>query len=380
MKITVFLVGMITVIAAGLVLGSRYEAKAGEVSSATDYRVLAPIRHGNLTVFPVVASISHDTGGFLTLDEGLRSGQVEVTESGNVHGMIRRRQPQGGILPPTYPVHDGAQVNKLVLVNNSKRPLLLLAGEIVTGGKQDRVIAKDRIVPADSDPIDLGVFCVEPGRWVGTSEKFMNGVVGGVMAAPSVRGSAMASKNQQQVWSEVGKAKQEMATVLRAPAAAAPPAPAAAVEVESTTSYAKVMQNDEVKTRVDSMARPIEQEYQSTIQQLRDRNAVGVVVAVNGEIVWADIFASTSLLEKYWPKLVRSYASEAVVTRAKGAQVSEKAAQAFLENLHGRHETVDSEPGLYRHTEVSGDGFKAFELTSLLPKTGFAIHVAKMTE
>src|SRR5205807_6469220 len=72
------------------------------------------------------------------------------------------------------------------------------------------------------------------------------------------------------------------------------------------------------------------------------------------------------------PILVRSYATEAVVTRAKGAQVNESAAQSFLENLHGRHETVDSEPGLYRHTEVSGDGFKAFELTSLLPKIGRA--------
>jgi len=190
----------------------------------------------------------------------------------------------------------------------------------------------------------------------------------------------MSEKDQQQVWAEVGKAKQGMARELRAGGLAAPPAPVAAQQVESTTSYARVMQNDEVKTRVDSMARPIELEYQSTIQQLRDRDAVGVVVAVNGEIVWADIFASTSLLEKYWPKLVRSYASEAVVTRAKGAQVSEKTAQAFLENLHGRHETVDSEPGLYRHTEVSGDGFKAFELTSLLPKTGFAVHVAKMAE
>jgi hypothetical protein len=140
------------------------------------------------------------------------------------------------------------------------------------------------------------------------------------------------------------------------------------------------MRNDQVKSKVDSVARPIEQEYESTIKQLRDRKAVGVVVAVSGEIVWADIFASTNLLEKYWPKLVRSYATEAVVTRTKGAQVTEKAAQAFLDDLHGRHETVDSEPGLYRHTEVTGDGFKAFELTSLLPKTGFALHVAKMAE
>ena len=50
--------------------------------------------------------------------------------------------------------------------------MLLLAGEIVAGGKQDRVIGKDRIVPAESDPVDLGVFCVEPGRWVATSEQF----------------------------------------------------------------------------------------------------------------------------------------------------------------------------------------------------------------
>ena len=66
------------------------------------------------------------------------------------------------------------------------------------------------------------------------------------------------------------------------------------------------MQNDQIQAKVNSIARPIEQEYESTIKQLRDRQAVGVVVAVNGEIVWADIFASTSLLEKYWLKLVRS--------------------------------------------------------------------------
>ena len=126
------------------------------------YKVLSPISSGNLTIFPVVATSTHDTSQFLTLDEGIRSGEVVVTESGNVAPLIRRRGP--------YPVpRGGAQVNTLVLINNSKRPLLLLAGEIVTGGKQDRVIGKDRIVPAESDPIDLGVFCVEPGRWVARS-------------------------------------------------------------------------------------------------------------------------------------------------------------------------------------------------------------------
>jgi sulfur carrier protein ThiS len=315
-----------------------------------------------------VAGRSFDTGEFLTLDEGLRSGEVIVTESGSVQPLMRRRR--------TPLQRDGAQVNQLVLVNNSKRPLILLAGEIVTGGKQDRVIGKDRIIPAESDPIDLGVFCVEPGRWVGSSDRF--GVVGAAgapvpapMAAPNVRAKAMADKDQQQVWSEVAKNRTAMAETVAVEAAPA---------ISGTSSYARVMQNDDVKQRVDSVAEPIQRNYQSLIQQLRDQNAVGVVVAVNGQIVWADIFASTNLLEKYWPKLVRSYAAEAVVSRTKGGEVGVKRAQEFVSQLDGRHQTVDSEPGLYRHTEIAGDGFRAFELTSLLPKTGFDLHVAKMVE
>jgi len=59
------------------------------------------------------------------------------------------------------------------------------------------------------------------------------------------------------------------------------------------------------------------------MKQLRDRNAVGVVVAVNGELIWADVFASTELLQKYWPKLVRSYA-EAMVTPGEARSPEEK--------------------------------------------------------
>jgi hypothetical protein len=380
----IFLSFTLLVIVAGLVFVDQRAAQAGEVTPS-GYKVLEPIRHGNLTVFPVVAAKSYPTAEFMTLDEGLRSGEVIVTEAGNVQGLIRR---------PTTPVtrHDGAQVNRLVLVNNSKRPLLLLAGEIVTGGKQDRVIGKDRIVPAESDPVDLSVFCVEPGRWVATSEHFgaseaMYGkAVGGnvrpptppmaMMAQPSVRGKAMADKDQAQVWAEVRKQQAAQTETVEVAAAS----PEVRTELSQTSSYAKVMENEEVKKQVDAVARPIEQNYQSLIRQLRDRNAVGVVVAVNGRIIWADIFASTNLLEKYWPNLVRSYASEAIVTRAKDVEVNTSRAQAFLEDMEGRKETIESEPGIYRHTEVNGDGFKAFALTSLLPKTGFDVHVAKMAE
>ena len=345
-----------------LVLVPCFKARAGQTAAASDYQVLSPIRHGNLTVFPVVAARSHDTREFLTLDEGLHSGEVVVSEYGSVQPLIRRRQHY-----PMSERRDRAEVNRLVLVNNSKRPLILLAGEIVTGGKQDRVIGKDRLVPAESDPVDLSVFCVEPGRWVATSAQF--GGLSSAMAQPKVRAQAMAAKNQEMVWSEVRKAQAAVAGDLSAPAAS---------RVRETSSYATVMQNNEVREKVDSVAAPMEREYRSLIQQLRDRNAVGVVVAVNGKIIWSDIFASTDLLQKYWPKLVRSYAAEAIVSRPMDGDADLKSAQQFLEDLEGLHQTVESEPGVYRHTEVSGDGFEAFELTSLLPKTGFDLHLAKM--
>jgi hypothetical protein len=368
-------------VVAGVVCLGLRPVHAGEQPSASGYKVLEPIRHGTLTVFPVVASKSYATGEFLTLDEGLRSGDVVVTEYGNVRGLVRRS------LTPVVR-RENAEVNQLVLVNNSKRPLLLLAGEIVTGGKQDRVIGKDRIVPPESDPVDLGVFCVEPGRWVATSEHFgtSGATYGGassakasvpstLMAQPSVRAKAMGDKDQSQVWAEVRKQQQAM---VRVEAAAATPTGTGAIQ--STSSYAAVMENKDVKEKVDEIAQPIEHNYESLIKQLRDRKAVGVVVAVNGRIIWADVFASTELLEKYWPKLVRSYASEAVVTRAKGGEASLVEAEAFLGDREGRRETIESEPGVYRHTEVNGDGFRAFTLASLLPKTGFDVHVAKMAE
>jgi hypothetical protein len=388
-----FLATLITMFAVTALLCLQLRrVQAGQEPSASDYTVLEPIRNGSLTVFPVAASRSYATGQFLTLDEGFRSGEVVVTEYGNTRGLVRRDVASAV-------QHDSAEVNRLVLINNSKRPLLLLAGEIVAGGKQDRVIGKDRIVPAESDPVDLSVFCVEPGRWVASSNHFgssgatygsargvtgasgggaAGGVLGGtLMAQPSVRAKAMGDKDQSQVWAEVRKQQQSMATEVTGASSSLPASPDL---LRSTSSYAVVMEDKDVKEKVDEVAKPIEQNYQSLIKQLRDRKAIGVVVAVNGRIIWSDTFASTELLEKYWPKLVRSYASEAVAKRVKGREATLAQAQAFLADMGGRKETIESEPGIYRQTEVNGDGFKAFALTSLLPKTGFDVHVAKMAE
>jgi hypothetical protein len=207
---------------------------------------------------------------------------------------------------------------------------------------------------------------------------------------------AMADQDQQKVWDAVGRSRTAMAGAVAAPNPSATPAPGqtnssvyvySAAEVaeltnalNSTTSYAKSRENAGVQKQVESITEPMQKAYESVIKQLRNQNAVGVVVAVKGHIVWADMFASSALLGKYWPKLLDSYATEALTMPGTRAEATLKEAQIFLENWQARHEVVDSEPGLYRQRELIGDKFRAFQLTSLLAKESFDVHLSKMAD
>ena len=324
------------------------------------YKVLSPISHGNLTIFPVASSNEHDTSEFITLDDGIRSGEVVITEAGRIGGLIRS--------PHHHIPVSGPQVNNLVLINNSKHPLILLAGEIVTGGKQDRVVGKDRVIPAESDPVDLGVFCVEPGRWTESSTQFSS--MKSQMAQPSVRSKAMVAQNQQQVWDSVGAANGAIQGTLGGLVSGGP----------MPSSYAKTFETKSVQKVIADQAAPIEQSYSSLMKQLRDQHSVGVVVAVGGQLIWADLFASTGLLEKYWPKLVRSYAAEAITSGAAAKPVSVAEAQQFLNRTEGTREMIESEPGVYRQSETIAANFKLFTLASLLPGTGFDLHISKIAD
>lgn len=342
--------------AAALLLSIAPAAFAASPGGNSAYEVLPPIVRGNLAIYPVLAAHPSDASLFLTLDEGVRSGQVTVTEAGGERGLVRPGQP----IPP----RTGAEVNRLVLYNNSPRPLLLLAGEIVTGGKQDRVIGADRIVPPDAGPIDLSVFCVEPGRWVASSSSF--GSMGVQMAQPSVRSSAMAERSQTQVWANVRSSSAKVAAML-------PPVEADAIG--GTTSYAKVFSSAPVSKAVAQYGR---ENDQSILRELRAKGAVGVVVAVNGRVQWADIFASSDLLAKYWTKLMHSYIAEAITSPGNSAAPERREAEQFIHTLNGGREVVETEADVFRRADITGEGYRVFELTSLLPKTGFVVHVTKM--
>ena len=329
-----------------------------------EWRLLDPVSYENLTVFPVVSSSGYDTSAFLTLEDGLSSGEVTVREQ-SADAIYRNRDGSRPV-PQNY---GGPSVNQLVLVNHSKRPLLLLAGELVSGGKQDRVIGKDRIVAPFGEPLPLNVFCVEHGRW-SSGLQFNEAKT---IVHPSVREQAAVKQKQGDVWAAVTAGS----VARRAPSA--PPAQVGSAELEATVrdeaptqSYSKIYESRRVSASVESVVSEIQRRFRKETSGLKGERVVGVVVAYGGEVAWSDIFASGELFNHYWSKLLRSYAVEAVARPTLREKASAEDAREFLRRLNGREQT-ESEPGVYRWREINEDGLSQIELDALEPKI-FTLH------
>ncbi len=329
-----------------------------------EWRLLDPVTYENISIFPVVSSMSQDTSPFLTLEEGLATGDVVVREQGS-DGFDRSRDGRV-IAIPQY--RTGASVNRLVLINRSKRPLLLLAGELVSGGKQDRVIAKDRIVPAGAPPLPLDVFCVEHGRWTGGA-RFAAALT---IVHPSVRERAAVDQAQSKVWESVRNG-----TNLQAEVAAAAPANAprmsgsriqdAIVTNGRTEAYEKIYESRAVGVSIDDFAEEVQRRFARATSGLKGERVVGVIVAYGGDVAWSDIFASGELFDHYWHKLLRSYVVEALARPTYREVASRGNAGEFLRRLNGR-ETQETEPGVYRWREITEGRLAQIELDALQPK------------
>ncbi len=343
------------------------------VQAKTNSRVLSPASYEGLALYPVVVSGWPSTEDYLTLDEGLQTGQVVVTEVG---GEILRRSRHGRPLPiqggsPAVG-GAGAQVNRLALLNHSKKRLILLAGEIVSGGKQDRVIAKDRLVAPEGEPLPLDVFCVEHGRWTGGSSKFR---AVPLMAHPKLRQEVAVAKDQAKVWAEVsgenrvgGGGGGGLATST---------ATVEAVASSGTAAYASIAKDTRSRQAIEPFADELDRRFKEATAGLKQEKVVGVVVAYGGELAWADVFANPDLFARYWPKLLRSYVVEAL-NRPKPKEAAPEVARAeeFLAPLHGT-EKSESEPDLYRTTEISDRGYAQFQLIAL-GKSPFDLHFNKL--
>ncbi len=353
------LLGMSTL--GGLAFVSAAPGPPAPPKSEGIWRLLDSVTYENIAVFPVVTSSTHDTSAFLTLDEGLSSGDVVVSEQGAA-GLARTRD--GRPIPEPQNT-SGASVNQLVLINRSKRPLLLLAGELVSGGKQDRIIGKDRIVPVGAPPLPLDVFCVEHGRWTGSSSQF---IASKTIVHPSVREKAAVDQAQTEVWSAVASGS-TAAAPSAAPRAVLSPNELSSVmrEEAPTQSYDKIYKSQRIGGSIDSFVEEIQKRFARATSGLKGERVVGVVVAYGGEVAWSDIFASGELFDHYWSKLLRSYAVEALARPMLREVASRDDAQDFLRRLNGR-EVQESEPGVYRWLEITEGKLTQIELDALQPK------------
>jgi ARG and Rhodanese-Phosphatase-superfamily-associated Protein domain len=331
------------------------------------WRIGQPVTYETLTVFPVLSSQDANTEAFQTLDAALASGEAVVTEQGDAF----RRSRNGDAQPVPY-VSSGAQVNQLVLLNRGNRPLLLLAGEVVSGGKQDRIIAKDRIIPIGAKPLPLDVFCVEHSRWTNGDAKFS---AARTMVHPTVREKAAIDSDQSQVWAAVrGDTAAAMEQRDMASNLAVTPPPISSQQLSRlmasaapTEGYRSIYQSAAVGPSVENFAQEVQKRFERATSGLKGERVVGVIVAYGGEIAWSDIFASSELFDVYWPKLLRSYAVEALTRPAAQEKVSLSDARDFLRPATG-HVHEETEPGVYRWRERSEGRVAEIELEALEPK------------
>jgi hypothetical protein len=356
------------------------------------WRLAQPVTFENLTLFPVVTSQNADASGFATLDEALASGEALITEQG-----AEMRRMRDGAIAPNY--QSSAQVNQLVLINRGKRPLILLAGEVVSGGKQDRIIGKDRIVPTGAAPLPLDVFCVEHGRWTPGAVQFS---AAQTMVHPSVRDKAAVAQNQSEVWAavrgegdSVGSGAHELGlnsgnyaqltlpppapggatetvTVEAAPAPVSRAAVAGAIAQAGTQDYQKIYRQSPIGASVDTFTEEIARRFARETSGLKGEHVIGVVVAFSSEVAWSDVFASSQLFDAYWPKLLRSYVVEAVTRPRVRRVASMDDARDFLRPATG-HIEEESEPGIYRWRKQAEGRLAEIDLDTLSPKP-FTLH------
>ena len=254
--------------------------------------ISGPYVHENLAVFLISKpGAPRGAAEYLTLEEAMATGAVRITEC-----------------------EKGANVNELQVENLGASPIYLQAGDTVKGGKQDRTIAADLILPVKGEKKTIPVFCVEPGRWSpraagGDSDQQAFTAAPVPLATKEQTLAVRLEKDQDRVWS-AGKTTNASLTSLTADFR----------PNDGTDSYVLASEQPEIKTLtqpyLDALAsKPKGREF-----------LVGVAFAINGKINTAEVYETTGLFEKLWPKLLRGAAVEALAKRG-GPRTAEVAAR-----------------------------------------------------
>jgi len=322
-----------------LAVGAVEAGAAEETVKADEYRIsAAPHTHKNLSVFFIYGESKLKGGKFLTLQEAMKQKKVIVHETGNV--------------------------GKLAVENlSATEAVYIQAGDIVKGGKQDRTLSVDLIVPPKSGKLPVSSFCVEAGRWSarnrGAAPQAGSGGVNLFSAATpnendaqreqaaraqpaasaGAGGDALVVNDVRRIQAEdfpgpnldmtAGQSFRESSNQLSSKQlklAAKLKGDQSAVwdEVaksqtklsekvgervnapESQTSMQLALENKELGANVDEYVKALSKSIEDK------KGAVGFAFAINGKMNSADVYASEVLFRKLWPKLLKSSAVEAV--------------------------------------------------------------------
>ncbi len=229
-----------------------------------------PVVHGLMAIYPIKRKIPASIGNYITLDEAVQQKVATVKEKGE------------GTVP------------NVIIRNSGRIPIYITAGEIIIGGKQDRIIAYDVIIHPDKE-ITVEVRCVEQGRWNGARSEFAPAKAMGGMKSRA----AAQFKSQQKVWDEVAEQN-------------------ASVQVSTSTGTYQASLN---KPEVQKMY----EEYSAKLlPSLDDRNTVGMVVSMNGKVSAVEIFGSPGLFAKMKDKLLKSYVLDAAGMKDEKAKPASK--------------------------------------------------------
>lgn len=285
-----------------------------ELASCLDHvQIAEPIRHGPLSVYPILLDNRWEIRGrWLDLERALSRGVLSVTEKG-----------------------AGGSVPQVVVENRSRdEHVLLMTGEVLAGGKQTRTVRHD-VVLAPGERVELDVFCVEAHRWEGGA-----GFSSSKLLAPqSIQRELRRGADQNRVWSEVARNN-------------------AALGAENRTgSLALALESPAVKEKLGDVRRSIEPRVPT--------GTMGYVFVSRGRAFGLELFGNSDLARRLLPKLLDSYAVDFVVLYPgevfRPEPPGHRVAIEFFERVcrvgSNRHATPGSGAGIRTRTGgLLGDG------------------------
>lgn len=210
---------------------------------------------------------------------------------------------------------DDLWYNGLTVQNKTQDTVLLLSGEVVKGGNQDRVLAHHEVIMPMSVR-NIEVYCVEAGRSsyynpeAPAAEKQVAAFAGFYsIAAPQVRRAVQRNGSQQEVWNAV-------ADVTKANNASS-----------STSAYTALDTENEQKKRRDA--------YQQHLEGIfaQNREVVGVVAVAGNQVLGVDVFGTPDLFRKHYPALLHGYIAGAAAMTDSGTALSDQQVQSNFDQV-----------------------------------------------